>query len=214
MSLEHTDTAATANPQAHVSGVSPVVVRRLAEITRVLQQSLLQLGLTPQLQKAAGSIPDARSRLNYVVTKTAAAADKVLTSVEQAKLEQACMVERSRRLASQLAADPVHAVASGAVMNYVHDVEAGASSMDRHLTDIMMAQDFHDLTGQVVQRVVGLADELEASLIALLSQVASPGAPTKVDAHALEGPVVSAGGRSDVVTSQDEVDELISSLGF
>ena len=65
-------------------------------------------------------------------------------------------------------------MASGAVLNFVGDVEARTARIDEHLTDIMMAQDFHDLTGQVVAKVVTLATDLEDSLVKLLVQVVPP----------------------------------------
>lgn len=90
----------------------------------------------------------------------------------------------------------------------------------------MMAQDFHDLTGQVVAKVVKLANDLEGQLISLLVQAAPPEQAQKVEAALtahhhhqteepkLEGPVVNAEGRSDVVSNQGEVDDLLASLGF
>ena len=193
---------------------APEVVQKLGEITRLLHDTLKQLGVMPQLQIAADGIPDARSRLTYVASKTAAAAEKVLNSVDQAKAEQAHIAEQTRRLAEALTTDPVRAVASGAVLNFVQDVEARTTAVDAHLTDIMMAQDFHDLTGQVVQKVVTLANDLEDSLIKLLVQVVPPDQREKVDPNALHGPVVNPEGRTDVVTNQGEVDDLLASLGF
>jgi chemotaxis protein CheZ len=113
-------------------------------------------------------------------------------------------------------ADPVKAVASGSVMNFVGDVEASTARIDQHLTDIMMAQDFHDLTGQVVAKVVKLAGDLEDSLVKLLIQVAPPDQVQQhiADPQALNGPVVSPEGRTDVVSNQGEVDDLLASLGF
>jgi len=96
----------------------------------------------------------------------------------------------------------------------VQDVEARTARIDNHLTDIMMAQDFHDLTGQVVAKVVSLANELEDSLVKLLVSVVPPEHREKVDANVLNGPVVNAEGRTDVVTNQGEVDDLLASLGF
>ena len=77
----------------------------------------------------------------------------------------------------------------------------------------MMAQDFHDLTGQVVARVVALASELEDSLVRLLVQAAPAEQVQKLEQH-LQGPVINGEGRSDVVTNQGEVDDLLASLGF
>ena len=193
---------------------SPEVFQQLGAITRLLHDTMQQLGVMPKLQVAADGIPDARSRLSYIASKTAAAADKVLNSVDQAKAEHAAIAEKTRRLGAALLADPVKAVASGAVFNFVNDVEARTRLIDAHLTDIMMAQDFHDLTGQVVAKVVALANDLEDSLIKLLVQVVPPEQREKVDSSVLNGPVVNPEGRSDVVADQGEVDELLASLGF
>jgi chemotaxis protein CheZ len=86
----------------------------------------------------------------------------------------------------------------------------------------MMAQDFHDLTGQVVAKVVNLANELEDGLVKLLVQVIPPEQREKLQAPAalaavaqeLDGPVVDPTGRTDVVADQSEVDDLLASLGF
>ncbi len=190
------------------------VFLQLGALTRLLHDTLRQLGVMPQLQSAADSLPDARSRLAYIAEKTAAAADKVLTSVDRAKEEHQTISRDTRELAAALTADPVRAVASGAVYNFVADVEARTSRIDQHLTDIMLAQDFHDLTGQVVAKVVKLANELEDSLVKLLVQVVPPEQRDRVDPSMLNGPVVKTEGRSDVVSNQGEVDDLLASLGF
>ncbi len=196
------------------AAASPEVFQQIGTITRLLHDTMQQLGVMPKLQVATDGLPDARSRLSYIATKTAAAADKVLTSVDQAKAEHTAIAEQTRALAAALLADPVKAVASGAVFNFVNDVEARTKVIDAHLTDIMMAQDFHDLTGQVVAKVVALANDLEDSLVKLLVQVVPPDQREKVDPNVLHGPVVNPEGRTDVVSNQGEVDDLLASLGF
>jgi chemotaxis protein CheZ len=193
---------------------SPEVFKQLGHITRQLHDTLQQLGVMPRLQAAADGLPDARSRLSYIAKKTGEAADKVLNSVDQAKIEHGRITAQTRRMAAAIVADPVKAVASGAVINFVGDVEAATARIDAHLTDIMMAQDFHDLTGQVVAKVVSLAADLEDSLVKLLVQAAPPEQAQKVEASLLNGPVVNAEGRTDVVQNQGEVDDLLASLGF
>ncbi len=199
------------------AGPNDVFVQ-VGTITRLLHDTLQQLGVMPKLQSAADGLPDARSRLHYIAEKTAQAAEKVLNSVDQAKAEHLRIAESTRRMAQAISSDPVRAVASGALMNFVSDMEAATSRIDGHLTDIMMAQDFHDLTGQVVTKVVKLAGELEDSLLKLLMQVIPPEQLHKVEqqsaSSALQGPVVSAAGRTDVVSNQGEVDDLLASLGF
>lgn len=208
------DELAALMPKGPVTA-SPEVFQQLGAITRMLHDTLQQLGVMPKLQAAADGLPDARSRLNYIATKTAQAAEKVLDSVDHAKLEHQRITSGTRALAAELIADPVRAVASGRVLNFVGDVEAGTRRIDQHLTDIMMAQDFHDLTGQVVAKVVTLATELEDSLLKLLVQVVPPEQREKVtDLQGLQGPVVDVGTRTDVVKNQSEVDDLLASLGF
>ena len=201
-------------PTEGVVITSPEVFQQIGEITRLLHDTLQQLGVMPKLQTAAEGLPDARSRLNYIANKTSDAANKVLNSVDHAKNEHLRISADTRALAAALVADPVKAVASGAVLNFAHDVEASTARIDQHLTDIMLAQDFHDLTGQVVAKVVALAIDLEDSLVKLLVQVVPPDQREKVDSSVLNGPVVNPEGRTDVVSDQSEVDDLLASLGF
>jgi chemotaxis protein CheZ len=206
--------AAEETKPAEALVVSPEVFQQIGSITRLLHDTMQQLGVMPKLQVATDGLPDARSRLSYIATKTAQAADKVLNSVDQAKLEHAAISEATREMARAIVADPVKAVASGQLMNFVNDVESRTAAIDGHLTDIMMAQDFHDLTGQVVAKVVALANDLEDSLVKLLVQVVPPDQREKVDPSVLNGPVVSPQGRTDIVSDQGEVDDLLASLGF
>ena len=194
--------------------VSPEVFQQLGTITRLLHDTMQQLGVMPKLQTATEGLPDARSRLSYIATKTADAANKVLNTVDAAKVEHRQIADATRAMAQLIVADPVKAVASGAVMNFVQEVETSTKRIDDHLTDIMMAQDFHDLTGQVVAKVVTLANDLEDSLVKLLIQVVPEGVREQVDPSVLNGPVVNPEGRTDVVSDQGEVDDLLASLGF
>lgn len=203
------DTAASAHAIA-----SPEVFQKLGEMTRSLHDTLVQLGVMPRLGQIADSLPDARSRLSYIAEKTGTAAEKVLNLVDQAKAEHDHIASETRRMAQAIVADPVKAVASGGVMNFVGDVEAATIRIDRHLTDIMLAQDFHDLTGQVVAKVVALAADIEDQLVRLLLQTAPSDQVHKVEQQFLNGPVVSPQGRTDVVTNQEQVDDLLASLGF
>ena len=209
MQAETIDTLAP----AMAGQASPEVFQQLGYITRQLHDTLKQLGVMPKLQEATEGLPDARSRLEYIAKKTGEAAEKVLNSVDLAKAEHAVITAQTRAMAAAIVADPVKAVASGDVFNFVREVEAGTSRIDQHLTDIMVAQDFHDLTGQVVKRVVALAGDLEDSLVKLLVQAMPLEQVHKVEV-VLQGPVVVHEGRTDVVKDQSEVDDLLASLGF
>jgi chemotaxis protein CheZ len=169
------------------------VHQKIGILTRQLHDSLNELGFAEKLRGSMGELPDAQSRLNYIARLTGEAAEKVLGRVEQAKAQHQYIAGETRRVTGLLVNDPVAAVARGDVMNFVKDVERVTKEADMHLTEIMMAQDFHDLTGQVVAKVVALAIDLEDSLVKLLVQ-AAPSELAPEPPHAdLNGPVVRNG---------------------
>jgi len=202
---------------------SPDVHHKIGQLTRQLHDALHELGLAEKLQGTAGELPDAKSRLSYIARLTGEAAEKVLNRVDQAKSQHDLIAAQTKHMIALLVADPVAAVAKGHIMNFLADMEKSHQEIDQHLTEIMMAQDFHDLTGQVIARVVNLATTIEDQLVELLIQtapagaqarVASPPQPTTVEGVILQGPVVDPHQAGDVVTSQSQVDDLLASLGF
>jgi chemotaxis protein CheZ len=198
------------------------VHRMLGALTRQLHDSLNGLGLAEKVKDWAGELPDAKSRLSYIARLTGQAAEKVLNQVDQAKAQQDFIASETRRIGELIVKDPVGAVAKGHVLNFIQDVEKATQQVDSHLTEIMMAQDFHDLTGQVIAKVVNLAANIEEQLLTLLIQTAPPEAAAAAKATgshepyvpALAGPVVDGAGNPEVVTDQSQVDDLLASLGF
>lgn len=193
---------------------------KIGVLTRQLHDSLNELGFADRLRGSMDELPDAQSRLSYIARLTGEAATKVLNSVEQAKTLHSYIADETRRMVAALVKDPVAAVAKGDIMNFLEDMENVTQKADGHLTEIMMAQDFHDLTGQVIARVVNLAANIEEQLLQLLIQTAPPGGPAPSSAatpktkEGLAGPVVDPEKSPDVVTSQSQVDDLLASLGF
>ena len=210
----------TDTPMAANTIIPPDIHKSIGVLTRQLHDSLNGLGLTEKVKGWAGELPDAKSRLSYIARLTGEAAEKVLNRVDQAKAQHDYIASETRRIGALIVKDPVAAVAKGHVMNFLTDVEHATKQADQHLTEIMMAQDFHDLTGQVIAKVVNLAASIEEQLVQLLIQTAPPDAAVKVSAPAadyvpiLQGPVVNPEGNPDVVTGQSEVDDLLASLGF
>ena len=220
------------------------VHNKLGLLTRQLHDALRELGYADRLRSSADKLPDAQNRLSYIARLTGEAAEKVLSLVDDAKVRQTKIVNATKQMRQSMIADPVAAVAKGHIMNYLEDMETATEIVDQQLTDIMMAQDFHDLTGQVIAKVVTLASSLESQLVELLVQTAPAGAvlpaapaqppappvPEAVDAEdvwaaalaegqpiahpQLNGPVVDPASTPNVVSSQSEVDDLLASLGF
>jgi chemotaxis protein CheZ len=156
--------------------------------------------------------------LTYIARLTGEAAEKVLSRVDLAKIQHDFIAAETSRLGALIVKDPVAAVATGAVYNFVADIDRASKEIDAHLTEIMMAQDFHDLTGQVIARVINLTATIEQQLVELLIQTAPPSAiPSPIPAKTVEGlagPVVDPTTRTDIVTDQSQVDDLLASLGF
>ena len=203
---------ATASPAE-----SFAIHQKIGLLTRQLHDSLNELGYADQLRGTMDELPDAQSRLTYIAKLTGAAAEKVLGRVELAKVQHDHLAAETQRMTAALVQDPVRAVASGDIMNYLNDVAAMTKTTDEHLTEIMMAQDFHDLTGQVIARVVALAATIEQQLVQLVIQTAPPNAvppPIEKPHEHLSGPVVDPESATDVVTDQSQVDDLLASLGF
>ena len=148
------------------------VHNKIGQLTRQLHDSLRELGYADRLRGTAEELPDAQNRLTYIARLTGEAAEKVLTLVDDAKDRQTDIVAQTKKMRQSMIADPVAAVAKGHIMNYLEDMEQATEIVDNQLTDIMMAQDFHDLTGQVIAKVVRLAGTLEQQLVELLLQTA------------------------------------------
>ncbi|CAN5151433.1 protein phosphatase CheZ [soil metagenome] len=184
---------------------------RVGALTRTLHDALRELGYDRHIAEAVGTLPDAQARLSYIADLTGNAAEKVLTLVDQGIAEEHSMAERARRIADQLGSCGVPSLREEA-HQFARSVEQHSQTTLARYTDIMMAQDFHDLTGQTVKKVAEVAQRLEQQPVALLLDM-TPQAPGAAKPGTLEGPQIDKT-RSDVVHGQSEVDDLLDSMGF
>ena len=197
--------------------------QRIGQLTRVLHDALRELGYDRRLEAVARGLPDAQHRLAYIATLTGGAAERVLGAVEAGQALQESTSARADVMTAECTrVAPAAGLgdAGAAAAAFVADVQAFASAVrascdqqQQLLTEIMMAQDFHDLTGQVLSRVTELARSLEVNLVQLLVS-ANMAEEAPETAPALSGPVVRPEGRVDVVANQEQVDDLLESLGF
>ncbi|MDR1229649.1 MAG: protein phosphatase CheZ [Azoarcus sp.] len=203
------------------TGGSTAVFHRIGKMTRKLHDALIELGLDGALKEVTDTIPDARQRLVYVAQMTEQAASRVLNATDVAKpvadnLESCAEALRARwdqAFANRLTVEEFKALA-GETRTFLGAVADGSRALNAQLLEIMMAQDFQDLTGQVIKKVVEMAQSLETQLLEMLIEVAPENIRTEKASTLLNGPVVNAQGRDDVVTSQGQVDDLLESLGF
>jgi chemotaxis protein CheZ len=194
------------------------VFQRIGSITRKLHDALQELGYDKQIENAVNSLPDARTRLDYIARLTGDAAEKVLNTVdaiqgEQDKVDQAA-VKLQALVANLTATNATGTELATETATFLESYSASSARQREKLTEIMLAQDFHDLTGQVIRKIVSVAATLEQQLVTLLLEATPPEKRTLVENAGLSGPVVDPQGRADVVTNQAQVDDLLESLGF
>jgi chemotaxis protein CheZ len=201
--------------------------QELGKLTREFHDALNGFRLDSRITNfTENDIPDARERLNYVITMTEQSADRSLNAVEQALP----LCERIDSSASsikkkwakftnrKLSADQFR-VLSREMSQFLDDVCTDTPVVKDRLQEVLMAQDFQDLTGQIIRRVITLVEDLEGSLVELVrisgqSQNSSKQDKPEQDKLKGTGPVIPGVDGSESIMEQDDVDDLLSSLGF
>lgn len=178
-------------------------------------------------QLAEDEIPDARARLRHVIELTQKSADRSLTAVENTMPTCDTLSNRISDLGRdwqnfkrrEMSVEQFREL-SAKLEDFFVEAEKDTGSIRNGLNEIMMAQDFQDLTGQIITRVIELVEEVEGNLIELVrltgERIVKPKDEETKEKSGIEaeGPYVPGIGASAVVSGQDEVDDLLSSLGF
>lgn len=202
------------------------LLNEVGELTRDLHSALVEFSHDTRINEIAkDEMPEARHRLEYVINKTEISANTTMDAVERCMpmaddLHNGLLQVRPQwnelmhgRLELQQFKALCHRI-DGLLCR----VEGNSTELRSQLTNILMAQDFQDLTGQIIRRVISLVSEVEDRLVDTLKLFSEEQqtittkpkqAPTGV-----EGPIINPHERVDAVSSQDEVDDLLSSLGF
>jgi chemotaxis protein CheZ len=213
------------------------ILARIGQLTRTLRDSMRELGIDKHVERAAEAVPDARDRLRYVATMTEQAAEKVLTAIEVAKPIQERLQQEAGELdarwkewyAAPLERDEVRTLMKD-THGFLGRLPDATSATNQQLLEIMLAQDFQDLTGQVIKKITEIVYLIEQQLLgvlveniaperreqfaataaALAAETSSTGSPEGL----LNGPQINPEGKADVVQDQSQVDDLLASLGF
>ena len=206
-----------------------MLFQEIGRLTRQLHDALTGFMLDDKLTELTErEMPDARERLKYVITMTEQAADTTLNVVEQVlpmvgdlSARTASLSQRWRRLLQREMSYDEFREFSRDISTFLDELDQGLTQVQGQLNEVLMAQSFQDLTGQIIRRVIDLVQEVEHSLVELIRFAASKGGarPPKAEKKAADkseaqGPVVPEVDRAEAVTSQDDVDDLLSSLGF
>ncbi|KPN77468.1 protein phosphatase CheZ [Shewanella xiamenensis] len=198
----------------------------VGKLTRQLHSALMDFQIDNRLVELANTeIPDAKERLSYVIDMTEQAANKTMDAVEEclplanaltANIQQV-MPSWDKLMRREIALSDFKVLCHN-VQHLMSRSELDSNRLRELLNQILMAQDFQDLTGQMIRRVIDLVMEVESNLVSMLTvfgeQPMIESQITQKNNIEAEGPIMNAELRQDVVTGQDEVDDLLSSLGF
>lgn len=216
--------------------------QQIGQLTRALHNAITefhldtQAAITEQSQRQGVSeITDAKDRLNYIINLTQNAANRTMDKVDESLPltqqigEEAAVLhyEWGRLKRREMKPDEFRNLYQRIDKFLIHTQES-TQQVNSNFSEIILAQDYQDLTGQVVKKVITLVHDIEASLVRLVKMASDIDTITGInnfDAETTtqvnnqeilpEGPVINAEERGiEVVSGQDEVDDLLSSLGF
>lgn len=199
--------------------------QEVGKLTRELHDAISAFGMDDRISNLAEEeIPSARERLNYVISKTDEAANRTLTAIEESipvfdsfeTRAQAMQQSWQRFVNKDLSAEEFRSLARE-MNDFLTQIPDSSTRIRARFNEVMMAQEFQDLTGQIIKKVITLVGEVENNLINLI-QVAGlhgqPQADGEREEDKLAGPPVPGVDKGNIVSGQDEVDDLLSSLGF
>ncbi|MGX5173511.1 protein phosphatase CheZ [Aliikangiella sp. IMCC44653] len=199
----------------------------IGKLTRHLHEALTNFQLDSKITDlAAQDIPNAKDRLNYVIEKTEAAANKTMDQVDNCHQMADTISKDSQELLDEWQKLYRRELEPGDFRKLCKKIEAHlvknkntSDQLRSGLSEVLMAQDYQDLTGQVIRQVITLVQDVEESMVNVIKMFGnlddyhSNASEVKVK-EGVEGPITNKDKRTDVVSGQDEVDDLLSSLGF
>jgi chemotaxis protein CheZ len=200
--------------------------QEVGRLTRQLHDAIAGFTVDERLTALTEKeIPDAKERLNYVITMTQQSADTTLSAVEellplaeQMSTQNAELGEKWRRFLRKELDYPEFKSLSRSLVEHFSLTTEISATMQAKLTEVLMAQGFQDLTGQIIKRVINLVQDLEQSMVEMIRISGNRVLDTKqrpADRPGdLEGPAVPGVHDDETITNQDGVDELLLSLGF
>lgn len=211
------------------------IVQRIGHLVRLLRNSMKELGLDKEVERAAEAIPDARDRLSYIAVMTEQAAERALNAIDRAQPLQDKIASGAKALDARWQAwfeNPMELDQAKELVTETRAFLTAAPDLtdktNKELLEIMMAQDFQDLTGQVIKRMMEVIREMEFQLLQVLLDSVSEDderpdlqrrtedikqSQSRKTSSLLNGPPVTDS-EPDVVADQDQVDDLLAELGF
>ncbi len=200
--------------------------QELGMLTRDIHETINAFAADDRIAAIAQEdIPDAKERLTYIVTKTDEAAHRTMTGAEEtvSMIDQfgeraENMRDRWRQFRNRELSKAEFVTLNDDLDHFLEAIHDESQAIHGKMTEIMLAQDYQDITGQMIRQVITMVQEIEEKLVRLVS--ISAGAkcdlepPAKDDAATAEGPQLPSASKDKVAQSQGDVDDLLASLGF
>lgn len=213
------------------------IFNSVGQLTRALHNAIVNFNVDASVHGKSDMVPsqirDASDRLQYVISMTQEAAEKTMDRVEASApiamslgQEAAILRKEWEKLRRREISKTEFSGLYDRMSDFLEQMNIGAEQLNDHLQAIILEQGFQDLTGQVLKKVIGLVTNVEKELVNLMRIAGQVEEVTGLDVRAeakeaqavnrtdAEGPQIHAAKRDDVVQGQDDVDDLLSSLGF
>jgi len=188
---------------------------RIARITDELQRAFESMDTDQRWSAIAKQLPDSGARLDHVCKLTEEAAHHTLDLVEEGQRELRHMgssLEELSTVRTRIAATP--SAESGeqamAVQMIETALQGGHQALRAKLSALAQAQEYQDLSGQILRRVSRVVRDVEAALLELLDGRLPAQAPGHSVESALEGPTIQGLGNSAKAADQDDADALLA----
>jgi chemotaxis protein CheZ len=202
-----------ASDTAHDNQNKPIF-DRLGGIVRLMHDSLRELGYDRALSDAATQITDAQDRLEYIASLTEQAANKVLNTIDEGMPAQDALAKNAKDMDARwtqlfegdMSLEDFKKLATDS-KQFSNAVLESTETEKARLLAIMMAQDFQDITGQLIKKIVAITQKVESELAQILRDNAPPELVKEKPHELMQGPTASA-------LVQDDVDSLLEGLGF
>ncbi|MCW8882527.1 MAG: protein phosphatase CheZ [Sedimenticola sp.] len=203
-------------------GIESELFIEVGRLTRELHEAINEFLIDPRINEMAQvDIPDASERLSYVITMTEKSANTTLGAVEAGLPLADDLGQKAQDISEkwtlfcnrELSVDDFRAL-SKELSSFLVLTTERSKQLHGYMTDVLMAQDFQDLTGQIIRQVITLVHDVEDKLVQLVRISGSKLPEKQKDANKLEGPVIPGIDQGNTVSGQDDVDDLLSSLGF
>ncbi|MFT4607457.1 MAG: chemotaxis protein CheZ [Urechidicola sp.] len=204
--------------------------QELGMLTREIHDAISTFGNDERIaQLATEDIPDAKERLNFIVTKTDEAAHRTMTAAEESMVvmdnfsgKADAMRERWEQFRNRELSKDEFILLNNEITQFFESVGPESATVNSKMTEIMLAQDYQDITGQMIKQVVTMVKEVEEKLVRLVA-ISGLGDPLSANKKAAnkasdsekgEGPQLPTSNKEVVASSQGDVDDLLASLGF